>query len=200
MTSANATVDELVSDPESPTWPERLKMLEHSVAHQRLMKSLATYGDMINSLGVFRGIAAQIPGLLRLDLGVILVGGWKKMADLRGYTDRAKYPADQTVFVEVTRHTVSSIHKPSLDIVVNGVKVDAVPFELKLMIVVDGAVLTIRDGRILSVKTGACKAGIEFKCEGYMILKRDSASVKAPGEWTFKEPVEIERGAPARSG
>ena len=98
---------------------------------------------------------------------------------------------DQTLLVEITRHTVTSSHKPSLDIIVDGVTIDKVPFELKLTVTLDGALLTICDGRILAVSPGACKVAGEFKCEGYSILKRESAPVRLPGTWTFKEPIPI---------
>lgn len=191
MTSPNGTVDQLFSDFQDDSWTERLKVLEHGQVYARIMKSLVTHGGLVNSVGSFKTLAARIPDLLRLDLGVILVGGWQKMTELRRYTDRKKYPPDETVLVEITRHTVTSTHKPKLDIVIDGVKVDTVPFELKLTIIIDGAVLTIRDGRILAVSPGATKAGAEFKCEGYTIVKRESAPVRVPGKWTFKEPIEI---------
>ena len=191
MTSTPGTPVELFSDLHGGRWAESIKALEDGPAYARIMKHLATHGGLMNNVEVFRTVAAGIADLLRLDLGVILVGGWKKMAELRRYTDRGKYGPDETVLVEITRHTVTSKHKPSLDIVVNGEKIDTVAFELKLTITIDGAVLTIRDGKILAVSPGACKVGGELKCEGYTILKRDSAPVRVPGTWTFKEPIEI---------
>ena len=65
------------------------------------------------------------------------------------------------------------------------------PFELKVALTLDGAVLTIRGGEIYSVSPGTCKASLELKCEGYTMLKRESAPVRLPGTWTFKEPVAI---------
>ena len=147
-------------------------------------------GGLLNNVRAFRTVAARIPDLLRLDLGVIIVGGWKKMAELRRYTDRAKYPPDEGVLVEVTQHTVTSTHKPSLDIVVNDQKVDTVAFELKLTITIDGAVLTIRDGKILAMSPRRARLGGELKCEGYTIFKRDSAP-RVPRTWTFKEPISL---------
>jgi hypothetical protein len=191
MTSTPGTLIEAFSELQSGKWDESAKALEGGAAYAAIMKRLATSGSLLNSVGAFRMVAARIPDLLRLDLGVIIVGGWKKMAELRRYTDRAKYPPGEGVLVEVTRHTVTSTHKPSLDIVVNDKKIDAVPFELKLTITLDGALLTIRDGKIEAMSPGACKAGGELKCEGYTIVKRDSSPIKVPGTWTFKEPIAI---------
>ena len=191
MTSTPGTLIELFSEVQGGRWDESAKALEGGPAYTAILKRLATYGSLLSNVSAFRTVAARIPDLLRLDLGVIIVGGWKKVAELRRYTDRAKYPPGEGVLVEVTRHTVTSTHKPSLDIVVNDKKVDAVPFELKLTVTLDGALLTIRDGKIEAMSPGACKVGGELKCEGYAILKRDSAPIRVPGTWTFKEPIAI---------
>ena len=191
MTSAPGTLFELFTDLHGARWDESMKALEGGPAYARIMKRLTAHSGLMSGVETFRAVAARIAELLRLDLGVIVVGGWKKAAELRGYTDRSKYGPDETVFVEITRHTVESTHKPRLDILVDGVKIDTLPFKLKLTITLDGALLTIRDGKILAVSPGACKASVEIKIEGYTILTRDSASIKAPGTWTFREPIEI---------
>jgi len=191
VTSTSETPVELFPDLYGGSWAEGIRSLEGGPAYVRIMKHLAAAGGLMNNGEVFRTVAGGIADLLRLDLGVILVGGWKKMAELRRYTDRSKYAPDETVLVEITQHTVTSTHKPSLDIVMNGEKIDNVEFELKLTITIDGAVLTIRDGRILAVSPGACKVGGKLKCEDYTIFKRDSAPVRVPGSWTFKKPIEI---------
>ena len=191
MTSTPGTPVELFSDLHGGRWAESIKALKDGPAYVRIMKHLATPGGLMNNVEVFRTVAAGIADFLRLDLGVILVGGWKKMAELRRYTDRSKYGPDETILVEITQHTVKSKHQPRLDIVINGQKIDTVAFELKLTITIDGAVLTIRDGMILAVSPGACKIDGELKCEDYTIFKRDPAPVRVPGTWTFKEPIEI---------
>ena len=184
---------DVFSELQDSRWEEGAKSLEGGAAYTAIIKRLATHGSLLNNLGAFRTVAARIPDLLRLDFGVIVVGGWKKVAELRRYTDREKYSPDESVLVDVTRHTITSTHKPTLDIVVNGKKVDAVPFELKLTITIDGASLTIRDGKIEAITPLACKAGGELKCEGYTILKRDAVPIKLPGTgtWKFKEPIAI---------
>ena len=191
MTSTPGTLLELFSEVQGGRWEQAAKALEGGPAYAAIMKRLATHGGLISTVSGFRTIAARIPDLLRLDLGVIAVGAWKKRSELRGYTDRAKYGPEESVLVEVTRHVVTSTHKPKLDLVVNDVKFDSVPFELKLTVTLDGALLTIRDGKIEAMSPGACKVGGELKCEGYTILKRDSAPLKVPGTWTFKEPIAI---------
>ena len=183
------TVGDLFSGLQGGDWVEALTSVE-SPLFARLTRALPGHG-FLNVSGPFKTIAARIPDLLRLDLGAILVGGWKKVAEFQRYADPARYPPDETIFVKLGQHTVTSSHKPSLDIVVDGVKVDTVPFELKLTVTLDTALLTIRAGEVLAVSPGTCKAAGEFKCEGYSLVRREPRSIKLPGRWTFKEPIRI---------
>lgn len=200
MTSTPGTLIELFSDLNGGRWTESMRVLEGGPVYARIMKRLAPLGGAMNNVEAFRTLSASIANLLRLDLGVILVGGWKKMAELRRYTDREKYRPDETMIVELTRHTVTSTHKPILDIVADGLKIDAVPFDLELTITLDGALLEIRDGKILAVTPGSCKIGGELKCEGVEIFKRNSAPVTLNGRWTFEEPVQIPLPKRERTG
>jgi hypothetical protein len=183
------TAADLLSSLQGGDWVEALTSGE-SLLFERLTRALPAHG-FLNVSGAFKTIVARIPDMLRLDLGAILVGGWKKVSEFQRYADPSKYPPDETIFVKLGRHTVTSSHKPSLDIVVDDVKVDTVPFELKLTLTLDTAMLTIRAGEVLAVAPGACQAAGELKCEGDSLVKRDSKLIKLPGKWTFKEPIKI---------
>jgi len=189
MITTTGTVDELLSPANGGSWADGLRGLNGGPVFARIVKNLPATGGLPAAFGA---IAARIPDLLRLDLGVILVGGWKKLEELRRYTDTAKYKPEETIVVELTRHIVSSVHKPTLDIVVDQVKVDTVPFELKITATIDSALLNIRGGKILSVSPGSCKGSLELKCEGYTVLKREPTAIRLPGTWTFGKPIKLE--------
>jgi hypothetical protein len=128
---------------------------------------------------------------MHVDLGVILIGAWRKLSELQNYTDADKYGPEETILVELTRHTVSSTHTPTLDIILNGKTIDTIKFELKLTILIDGAVLTIKGGRILSVSPGEMKGSAELKCETYKIINRETVPLRLPTAWTFEKPIDI---------
>jgi hypothetical protein len=191
--STPGTVDELMPPAQGGSWTGPI-LTEAHPAFGIIARNLPRVDGLLAHAAAVRAIAGRIPDLLRLDLGVVLVGGWKKLAELRSYTDAKKYGPEETVVVEITRHVITSVHKPTLDVIVNSVKVDTVPFELKLTVTLDGALLTIRAGKIYSVSPGACKGSFELKCEGFSLLKQDPAPLRLPGSWTFKEPVQIPGG------
>lgn len=191
MISTPGTVDQLILPDQGGNWAESVTATEEGPAFGQIAKSLPKLDGLLTNAATVRAIAGRIPDLLRLDLGVILVGGWKKIEELRTYTNAKKYGPEETILVELTRHVITSAHKPSLDVMVNHVKLDTMPFDLKVTVTLDGAVLTIRGGKIHAVSPGTCKGSFELKCEGYTMLKREPAPLRLPGTWTFKEPVAI---------
>jgi hypothetical protein len=198
--STPGTVDELMPPVQGGSWTDIVHDAPENPAFGLIAKNLPKLDGLLTNAAALREIAGRIPDLLRLDLGAVLVGGWKKIEELRGYTDAKKHGPEETIVVELTRHTIVSSHKPTLDIIVNHVKIDTLPFELKLTVTLDGALLTIRDAKIHAVSPGACKGSFELKCEGFTILKQEPAPLRMPGKWTFKEPVEIPgRSAPKTS-
>jgi hypothetical protein len=189
VTAAETLIDQL--PPPEGGWTANILAAKDGPGFGFILKNLPKFTGVLTRDDAVKAIGGRVHELLRLDLGVILVGGWKKLSELQGYRNTNKYAPEETILVEITRHTLSSTHKPTLDIIVNQVKVDEVPFELKLAFIIDGAVLTIRDGKILSVSPGACKGSVELKCEGYSIAKRESAAMRVPAAWTFDPPIEI---------
>lgn len=185
------TVEELITPDNGANWMETVTAAQQGPAFEIIGKSRPKLSALLTNANAVRAIAGRIPALLRLDLGVILIGGWKKIEELRTYTNAQKYGPEETIMVELTRHVINSTHDPNLEITVNHVKVDTMPFELKVSLTIDGAVLTIRGGKIHAVSPGTCKASLELKCEKYTLLKREPAPIRLPGTWTFKEPVAI---------
>lgn len=183
------TVGDLLSCLQGGGWVEGLTSLE-SPLFARLTRALPAQG-FLNVTGAFTTIAARVPDLLHLDLGAILVGAWKKVSEFQRYADPSRYPPDETVFVTLGQHTVTSSHRPHLDIVVDGVKVDTIPFEVTLTVTLEAALLTIRGGEVLAVAAGSGQAGAEFTCEGYTLVSRESRSIEFPGTWTFNPPIRL---------
>ena len=130
MISTPGTIDELMPPANGGSWTDGPIVTEADPAFGIMARNLPNVGGLLAHAAAVRAIAARIPDLLRLDLGVVLVGGWKKLAELRSYTDPKKYGPEETVVVEITRHIITSVHRPTLDVIVNSVKVDTLPYRL----------------------------------------------------------------------
>jgi hypothetical protein len=196
---ASTTVDELFGA-DGDAWSVRLAGIDPAEVFPDLVETITRKFVHVRAAVAGKTIVDAIPALLRLDVGRLLAGAWKKCAELQKYGDPKAYPPDETVLVELAEHTIRSSHRPHVDVMVGESRVQRIDFDLELTLAIKGAVLTVRDGKIRAVSVGSCKGGGELSYKGCSILKRASRDVPLPGKFEFEEPVTIPGKSLASSG
>ena len=99
-------------------------------------------------------LASAAAGLLDLDLGDVLISAWRtqeRLADAARDTLRAP---GRTEIVQLASHQVTSTHNPSVDLIVDGVRVHTFHFQLNLVLTIDVAAVIVQNGRLVAVKAG----------------------------------------------
>lgn len=172
-------------------WRQRAAVLRSNPAFAHLAGAVVGPADLMSWPSAFGEITGKIPDLLQLDPSKLLLNAWATGREFQRYADPEKYPPGETILVALARHTIRSEHAPRLEVMVNDTLVDTVDFELSLKIDVEGAVLTIRDGKIRAVSLGTCTASGELSCEGHTLAKRESEPFELPGRLEFSEPIPI---------
>ena len=185
---SSVTLSDTFAAADTERWRARL---ESSPIFEGLAATLAGRTDMMSWPATLQEIAKKVPDLLRSDVGEVLVGGWKKSEELRRYADPEQYPPDETVLVELIQHSIRSSHAPHLDFMIRDMQVSRVDFELDMNIDVDGAVLTIRDGKIWALSVGTCMASGELTCGEHSLMKKKSEPIEFPGTYELAQPVQI---------
>ena len=188
---SSVTLSDAFPAADSERWLQGLARLESSPIFEGLAATIAGRTDMMGWPAALQEIAKKVPDLLRIDVGKVLVGGWKKSEELRRYADPEQYRPDETILVELIEHSIRSSHAPHLDFLIRDTQVSRIDFELDMKIDVDGAVLTIRDGKIWALSVGACVASGELTCEGRSIMKKKSEPLEFPGSYELAQPVQI---------
>ena len=118
---------------------------------------------------VHREVATVADGLLNLDLGDILLSGWRKYTDLTKAAERTlANPGSEEVVVLAT-HRVVSTHHPSVDLIVDGAKVHTFVFELKVKFDLDGVVAVVRRGDLVALRCGECVVTATLTLEGTLL-------------------------------
>jgi len=118
-------------------------------------------------------LASVAHGLLDLDLGDLVVGGWRKYADLTAAAKRTIATPDSTEVVEVATHSITSTHRPFVEVLVDDVHVATVRFELGVKFVVKGLVATVQHGHLVAL-TGGCDVTATLAAEGRQLAKREA--------------------------
>lgn len=153
---------------------------------QRLVEKLSK----VSWPGLSGDIKTKIKDLLSVTIPDILIRAWNEAGILNKYINREKYDPEEIILIELKEHTVSSKHKPYLDVEVNNTSIGRIDFEVDIEILVKGGVLKIQDARIRQLRTGTLKISGVIHCEGLEITKKESKEISLPGA------IELGRGIP----
>jgi hypothetical protein len=117
-------------------------------------------------------VAAVADSVLDLDLGDLVVAGWRKQGQLAAAAERTAANPGTSELVELATHRVSSVHHPYVELLVNDVRVTTVNFELDLEFEIKALVATVRDGHLVSLHSGDCDLSATLTAEGIRLASR----------------------------
>jgi hypothetical protein len=141
--------------------------------------------------GVFSAIVEKIEELLDIGIPDIMVKAWAKYKTLFKYTDREKYPPDQTVLVPLVEHKIESEHHPHIDIMIDDKPIAKLEFQIDIELMLKGMVLKIRDGKIKDVKMGSCEGKGSIKCGESVILEKEMEPFSLPSSIDLGDGIPI---------
>jgi len=154
---------------------------EHALAQaldeHGVLSSTGTALELVSQAGrkaAGRQVAVVANGLLDLDLGDLVVAGWRKQHQLAAAAERTAANPGSSEVVELATHRVSSAHHPSVELLVNDAHVATVTFDLDIEFVIKALVVTVRDGHVVSLHTGACDVAATLAAEGIRLASRQA--------------------------
>jgi hypothetical protein len=99
-------------------------------------------------------LASVTAGLLDLDLGDLLIYGWRTRERLLKAARETRQRPGREDVVQLGTHRITSARNPTVELLVDGVKVHTFRFQLTVIFDIDVATLVIRDGLLTSLKAG----------------------------------------------
>jgi hypothetical protein len=115
---------------------------------------------------VDREIATVADGLFNLDFGNILMSGWRRYTALAKAAERTLATPGREERVVLVSHRVTSTHYPSVDLLVDGVKVHTFIFELKVVLDLNAVTAVLRQGNLVALRGGECIVTVILSLEG----------------------------------
>src|SRR6266568_1022355 len=85
------------------------------------------------------GLASATTGLLDIDVGDVLVYGWRTHEQLIAAARRTARVAGRQEVVQLGSHQISSTLRPTIDLLVDGVRVHTFRFELSVIFEIEVA-------------------------------------------------------------
>ncbi|WP_328324477.1 hypothetical protein OHA70_33410 [Kribbella sp. NBC_00382] len=106
--------------------------------------------------GIDHEVAAMAEELLDLDLGDLLIAGWRKYTELTDAARRTLAVPGSRELVSLAAHRMRSTYAPRVDLVVNGATLHSFEFELVVVFEVTGLEAVVRAGTLLRLNSGRC--------------------------------------------
>jgi hypothetical protein len=119
-------------------------------------------------------IATVAQELLDLDLGELAAAGWRKHASLTEAAERTRADPGSSEVVDLASHHITSVHRPSIELLVDDVHVATVRFELRVEFLVRALVATVRYGHVAALGIGACDVTATLAAEGVQLVKQQA--------------------------
>ena len=157
--------------------------LEEHVATESKLGGVATV-SRVGLHAVVGELCASLDELLDLDLGDLLASGWSSYDALMEAGKRTAANPESSEVVELGRHTITSTHHPSIDILADGVLVATLVADLTLTFDIHAVVAVVRGGYLVAARPSECdlSAGLSWNEFKYEAPKR---RIQLPGELTL---------------
>ena len=111
-------------------------------------------------------LASVAADLLDLDLGDLLIYGWRTRERLVKAARQTRQIPGRREVVQLGTHRITSTHNPTIELLMDGVKVHTFRFQLTVTFDIEVAALIIRDGLLTALKAGdgavACTLTLEM--------------------------------------
>lgn len=117
-------------------------------------------------------IGRVVEGLLDVDLGDALVAGWRKYSVLIESARRTRGSPGSEEVVELAAHEVRSTYRPSVDLLVDELKVNTFEFDLAVRFELTGVAAVVRDGHLTALRGGRCVVTAALSLEGAQLVER----------------------------
>jgi hypothetical protein len=154
-------------------------------------KELAIWVERAKWDGMPQELGHHVAGFLQDDAVDVFAGAWGKCYELKKCLEESRTNPRETSVVALTDHDFTYELSPTVDILVDGVKLGAIPFLVTLSCQISGLELQVRNGAIAGVRTGSADGTAEIACARNAIWQRDLAHISLPGKLHFKNAIRL---------
>jgi hypothetical protein len=128
---------------------------------------------------------------LEVSMADILSGAWSKLQSLQEYRDPERHPPEEISMVPLAKHSITSSHKPSVELLSGEQVIATLTFTAEAKLVVEGAALKIQNARIMGLASGTFSGSGSLQFEGNTLLERSTKPTRIPGDISFGQGFAI---------
>jgi hypothetical protein len=135
-------------------------------------------------------IGAVASGLLELDLGDILLAGWRKYGALTDAARRTLAAAATEEVLQLATHRITSVYRPHMDLFVDDQKITTVEFDLTIVFDLTGLAAVVKAGNLIALQSGECLVTATLSLEEARLAER-RAKLDLAHELRLHPPISL---------
>jgi hypothetical protein len=137
-----------------------------------------------------REVSAAAAGLLDIDLIGLLVAGWRDVHDLAGAARRTLANPDSTELVNLATHQIAVTRNPSVDVMVDNLRLARVQLGLSVVFDVSALVAGVSAGLLTAVHSGRCDITATLAIQGTTVLTKPG-HLELPGAVSLSPGIRL---------
>jgi hypothetical protein len=160
---------------DEPDDVEATRALSRSIAEKGLAGSALSGGRHLtaSTVGIVdREVGAVAAGLLSMDLGDVLVSGWRKYQALLDAARRTLHSPDKTEVLALATHRVTCSYSPTVDLLVDEIRVNTFEFEMTVTFDLTALSAVVADGNLVALSGGECLVTGALSIQGADLVQR----------------------------
>lgn len=143
----------------------------------------ATTGQDAGPIG--DAVTSGLNQVMTMELGNVLGKAWAGSAQVKAALAATKNKPEAVAFVPLAPHRITTTHKPRVELMMAGMKIAPLPFDVVLAMDLKGVELEISGGRIVSARAGILVGEGAIHFSGSPILKAQTPPLPLPGQLKF---------------
>ena len=156
---------------------------------QNLDRALAQFSEMTRKAAA-QEAATTAAALLKVDLGGVLVRGWREHRNIVSAAQRTLAAPGSIELVIVSSHEITLDHRPSISVLVDGQRVATLQLGLSIVFDLNALLLGISGGRLTSIRSGRCDITATLAVQGTDLLVR-RAHLELPGVISLRRGIRL---------
>jgi hypothetical protein len=148
--------------------------LKHSFIEHDTTDEVARRIDGLTKVAVkflAEEVAKVASEFLDIALVELLAGGWRKHSQLVAAARRTRGRPGSKEAVRLTRHRITSTHRPRIDVFFRDRPAGTIHFELDVEFVVTSVEVVLQEGHIVALRSGACEITATFSAERQQVAR-----------------------------
>jgi len=144
-----------------------------------LLEAIGTRLSGPGKAAVGRAVGSAADTLLDLDLGEMLLAGWRTYEALRKAARSTVTEPSSTELVELASHRITSTYEPHVDLYVDDKKLYELKLTLSVLFEVHSLIATVRAAHLVDLQCGRCDVTGKMSWSGGTLLEK-SGQIEAP--------------------